>query len=891
MDRRCSLSKRRCATPGAALLVALACAVIGCRARPAIHVVPVDASASDALYAAQDALRSSDPSSRSRAYELAERAHAIEPDWVAATRFLDELSRDDLRGVEALQEHRSHISELESGASSPARKAALAGELYLAGRLEGLDGKDRFERAVVVDPDLAWGHHGLSWAASVTGKAREAVDHARAALARARDPWERAFFASSLARALVAADARDEALKLLEARIAADDARPSDRDSLEVQAVEIGLETLTLRVRMHSYERALALLRERELSEAEVDELVTKLRLSPSPDDPDLLELQSSLAVRTSPARDRLRAELMLDGGSTPLALGLLERALTEQKRVAPAGPLMRAARFAAGQEREAVERWLAALPSHVLASDGLPVEPALRRVVECTRRLGAASGAPSPSGASDGDARHDALVELGEALVAAGWFREARSLAGELAARDLDRALSIESRAVAGQDLIEGLRRLVRKVDLEQGAGATAAQAGVESYRIAKDGESGKHFDVLGEHTGIRDLSGLLAAMGPLFARAHVFLGGDVDPDRVSNELVRSPRMSYGPIGELCHPGPRFSRDDQREDLGRAGECVPGLASELARIGRFGLFGEVSGGGGPDGTLLPRILVEQKSGMHLGVPWSGTAVWCESAELKSRAGRRGAQISAAALHEGYWLDVDGVRAEQALWNALRREFGSAEKRERIDNVLAVRGLELEAGDDEHRSRERTRTGFLLGEAQRVRLALLVERGTKSANGMLELGDIGLDELIQVTATHEEGHLCDRTRFLPISHHLGPVFLLLLDCGFSPKKVAEVLEYRAQLTSLCDSPDPRVPLAQVLDAAELGLGGVTPHGLGYTSLLSDFLDVFDAELARHPQDFPRIDPGYTLAHQLHRLGADDVRRIAMKLAHKKRLPS
>jgi hypothetical protein len=49
------------------------------------------------------------------------------------------------------------------------------------------------------------------------------------------------------------------------------------------------------------------------------------------------------------------------------------------------------------------------------------------------------------------------------------------------------------------------------------------------------------------------------------------------------------------------------------------------------------------------------------------------------------------------------------------------------------------------------------------------------------------------------------------------------------------------------------------------------------------------LDVFDAALARDPNQFPRIDPGFTLAHQMHKLGADEVRKLALSLAHKKRL--
>jgi len=966
------------------LAVLVGCAALACRSHPPLRVAPVEPSASEALAEAQACLRAADPRRRARALELAQRAIELAPDWVAPARLIDDVRRDELRGIEALQEHRSRLAHMDD--RTPA--ALAAGELYLAGRLEGFDGKARFEQAVRIDPDLAWGYHGLSWVASVTGEPREALAQSRLASARARDSWERSFFTASLARALVAADSREEAEKILLERMDDPDTRPADRVALEQQSVEIGLESLTSRQRSKSYERGLSLLRRRDLDDAEIESLVAKLRSSPSPDDPDMLALESSLAVERSAVRDRLRAELMLESAPTPLALGLLERGVREEKRAVPAGALMRAARFAAGQYARAIELWLAELPACVLTPHGLPADPRLTRVVDCARKLERAStersaAALEPPAREDGSrsasAADDALADLGEALVSAGWFREARSVAGELAGADLDRALTIESRALAGQDLIDGVRRLVRKVDLEQGSSAPASQADIDTYRVVKDGEGALRFELLGDHTGVHDLHSLLAAMAPSFARAHVFLGGDADADRVKRELVDSPRMSYGPIGELVHPGPSYSRTDEKDHLGRSGDAVPGLASELDRIGRFGLFGEVAGGGGPDGTLLPRIYVEQKQGAHLGVPWSGTVVWCERAELKSRAGRRGAHISAAALHEGYWVDIDAVRGERALWSALRREFSGAGSRERIARVLAVRGLELESNDPERRSSERTKSGFLLGEGQRVRLALLVERGAQSGDGtargrdlgdaprdgdvlkrgvdrasaadaraseakerpngtdarandlverasdrdvrataadvhataagvhtttgdvhtstgdvranedVVPLGDVGLDELVTVTSTHEEGHLCDRTRFLPLGKHLGAGFLFLLDCGFSPKRVTEMLEYRAQLTCLCDSPDPRVPLAQVLDAAEQGPSGITPHGSGYTLLLSDLLDVFDAALARDPNQFPRIDPGFTLAHQLHKLGAEEVRTLALSLAHKKRL--
>jgi hypothetical protein len=101
--------------------------------------------------------------------------------------------------------------------------------------------------------------------------------------------------------------------------------------------------------------------------------------------------------------------------------------------------------------------------------------------------------------------------------------------------------------------------------------------------------------------------------------------------------------------------------------------------------------------------------------------------------------------------------------------------------------------------------------------------------------------------------------------------------------------VAERLEYRAELVAICDSPDPRVPLAQVLDAADGGGIGPTAHAAGYEELLEDLLGVLDDEAQRDAASFPAVDPGRTLVQQLHRLAPEEIRRLARELASKRGL--
>ncbi|MEM7516830.1 MAG: hypothetical protein AAF368_07890, partial [Planctomycetota bacterium] len=318
-------------------------------------------------------------------------------------------------------------------------------------------------------------------------------------------------------------------------------------------------------------------------------------------------------------------------------------------------------------------------------------------------------------------------------------------------------------------------------------------------------------------------------------------------------------------------------------------GATVPGLARELERIGRFGIFGQVLGRR-PDAALLRRVLVEERSGEHLGVPWRGTIAWCEGADVLSTAGLRGAAIGGAALHEGYWIDLDVLRGELRAWERLRQRFEDPSFARRLEGLLAVRGFRVEGGGDaeglskDERIRKRRREiSALLGESERVRLAVLSER---AAPGQL-LGRVSFDELVEVTAIHEEGHLCDRTRFLPLRRHLVGVLGMLAAGGFSPNGVQRLLEYRAQLVAICEAPEPRLPLSDILRAAEGGGAGGLPHADAYTDLLNDFVEELDRELAETEASYPQLLRDHTLVHQLHLLGAEEVRALAMRLAERR----
>ena len=226
------------------------------------------------------------------------------------------------------------------------------------------------------------------------------------------------------------------------------------------------------------------------------------------------------------------------------------------------------------------------------------------------------------------------------------------------------------------------------------------------------------------------------------------------------------------------------------------------------------------------------------------------------------------------------------VRGERDAWFALQREFLAGADASRAERALRQRGVPL---DGVARPAGAGRAGParlipLLGEGERVRLAVLHERWLARGSGPVDEPLVGLDELLSVTAVHEQGHLCDRARYLPIARHLPRIALLLLRTGFSPRAVARRLEYRAQLTCLCSADDPRLPLADTLRLSEARDQAVTPHASAYAQLTRDLLRAFAQLCAERPEAWPEVDPDFHLAHQLHFLGPEQVRAIALEAA-------
>jgi hypothetical protein len=778
-----------------------------------------------------------------------ESARNLCPDWIAPQRFADDLLLAAGRGPEALDARRAaSCAQPDSG-----------GLRYLCLRLEGVRDPAPFEAALNLAPDLAWAHHGLAWClARGTGDVRALV-HARRALALARGPWEQSFFSLALASTRRGFGHEQRAVDGL--RLALPDVpnpdlpEPSDLRFL-VDLARFELESPEASVRAAGLDRGLDLLCRAGLHDDELASLTGLLARVANELGRGEKRLELALASQPGSLRRELRAQRLLlrSGGALAVALHDRDARLRLESSSSALRRLLSLRRglFSGHLFAEALEVWLADQPAQTLGDDGLPERPVVREVLLAARSLAA-----PPSGAQ--------LARLGQALLHAGWFPEAEILAEAISRHDLSAALELREAALAGQVLFSSLARTF-----------------VEGTRLPEAAE-----ELPSGNPAVLDLDGLLSALARHFARAAPWLADEGDPADLQAELLATSRIEYGPFATVLHPGPVFSAADERAGLGRRGEPVPGLPAALERHGRVALVGTLLGGGAPDGTLLRLLSSQQRIGEHLGTPWRGSVFFCEGADLASRAGRSGARIAGAALHEGYWVDIAVVRRDRDAYAALRARFKGPRAKARLGAALQGSALALQTpgAADLARRRERLAIHPLLGEQTRLRLAIMRDRAGPSEL----LGEVTLSELVDIVALHEEGHLCDRTRFLPLAEHLPEVLSFALSAGLVPRAIHAELELRAQLTALCVAPDPRLPLVELLHGRNSRGSSGLPHGAAYEELLRRLLDELDLQFTRAPKLFARLDECRRLVHQLHRLSPEQVRNLALGLARRMRL--
>jgi len=128
---------------------------------------------------------------------------------------------------------------------------------------------------------------------------------------------------------------------------------------------------------------------------------------------------------------------------------------------------------------------------------------------------------------------------------------------------------------------------------------------------------------------------------------------------------------------------------------------------------------------------------------------------------------------------------------------------------------------------------------------------------------------------------HEDAHLVDAFRHLPVFKHPFRNLGLAIKGGFSPEEILALLERNAQLAAIAEGPAPRAALATC--CAVLGQGEV--HGVGYSAIVEAFVGEIDA----HPGRYPEIDASRVIVQQLDRLSDEKVRALARETMERWRL--
>jgi len=850
------------ASPGVRRALVALLVVIGflgtsaCRASSRVARVQPDELARQELAAAEVALdraQIADPSERAvlleraRMHAAAAAAHA--PPWIAPARLEQERARLERRA------HVAYAAALERWHAAPASAAAnyLLARLYVGVEPEELarTWMDELTRRGLTDDrsePFLWHARGLRERAA--GRRGAALRAHERALALARQPHERALFALGLARLLQRGQDYERLRELCTRELPQLERASAHARELELLWIEAALTRRGAADRPPELARALELLADERLQPDEARALTLLLCATPPALEPQqrLLGIERALAKRGGSLGLELSARARLQLANGPLAFARARHAFgPELEGAALLESDRRALRCAAGEASAIVLGSLGALPPRARDEGGELRLPALARLEAAAREL---------EDARSDATRSTARARLGHALIEAGWYGEAAAWAEFLAPSDYEAAEALARRASAGRELLRGIGERIER--------------GAQLPTIAELEQGDEEIDVAQLAARSRDartLEDLLAALDALCAAQwpELFPG----EQRPTGALSSSPLLQYGPFARVVHPGPLHSRADERAALGRAGDPVPGFAAHMARMGYFGVLGSALHRAQPDGALLRLVHVEQRSGELLGVRWSGTVAWCEGAAVQSLAARAGAHIAGAALHEGYWIDLEPLRATARWWSALERAHPSASARLALAGEPARRAL-LVGGA------ARVPVPWL-GEGERVALALIEER---RANGG---PSIGLAEVLEHTELHEQAHVCERTRFLPLWSHWWSALQLAARCGFSPAALEARLEYRAELSALCTLPDPRVGLVEVLRLAEHG-GRGTPHARAYEELARDLVAELARALERDPASQPGLDPSRVLEHQLHRVSAQSLRALGLELA-------
>jgi predicted Zn-dependent protease len=305
---------------------------------------------------------------------------------------------------------------------------------------------------------------------------------------------------------------------------------------------------------------------------------------------------------------------------------------------------------------------------------------------------------------------------------------------------------------------------------------------------------------------------------------------------------IAPAPRRRFWPLGELVEPD------------------ATGLPSWFGEGGQLLVAGQRRGH--PAELFLAPVMATGVAG-----PQDARLHWIEGAAIPGWLEHQGARFAGAALDRFAWIDVAAV--EDQVDEMLGFEARFAGRRERLyaDPVQSAADRSTRRSIDE--------PGELA--AKLTMRALDAIRHQAPSGGRRAVLVAALDAVL----IHETAHLADAAQFLPLWKNGWSVLPRAAALGFSPRRIEEWLELRAQCAALAAARNPWLPLCDCAMALSGGgRDGLTPHGDGYRELLAGLVAVIDDS----PEDFSELDFSRVLLQQLDRLSEAKVRLAARRLA-------
>ncbi|MBL8897084.1 MAG: hypothetical protein JNM84_05630 [Planctomycetes bacterium] len=286
------------------------------------------------------------------------------------------------------------------------------------------------------------------------------------------------------------------------------------------------------------------------------------------------------------------------------------------------------------------------------------------------------------------------------------------------------------------------------------------------------------------------------------------------------------------------------------------------GLGRLLEAFGRFAIFGQVLGGP-VDVFAMREIHRRDLESELLGRPLRGNVVVGEAREIEALAELAGPGIAGAAVHDGYFVNLDVVREWATEVEELRRVHGRPERSARL----------LDAPLPRCETADRTALDEPLHVAQKLALRAALRDDPCPI----------YQRLFELVSVHERAHLADAAEFLPVGRKPFAMLGFLLAAGFSAAAVEARLEMRAELSALAAADEPDLVLSHIVSYAMSGRSSA--HARGFRTLLERFV----AHLHEHAASFPTLDPDARILQQLHRLDNAEIRRVALALAREEGL--